>query len=191
MNKPLYLFVGKSASGKTTVANELENHYGYNQVQSYTTRPPRYEGEAGHIFINNDEFNNLENIVSYTFYNGNQYGTTSELLDQNDIFVVDVPGVESLLEKYKTNRPVVIFYFDSTVYTRINRMIDRGDCDSAIISRLLQDEKDDWHKQLDSLSWKYLNIDRKDVQLYSVNTNGKLPDVLNLILYYIKRYTED
>lgn len=191
MDKPLYLFVGKSASGKTTVANELETNYGYNQVRSYTTRPPRYEGEVGHIFISNEEFDNLNGIVSYTFYNGNQYGTTSELLDQNDIFVVDVPGVDSLLEKYKTNRPIVIFYFDSTVYTRINRMIDRGDCDSSIISRLLQDEKDDWHKQLDSLSWKYLNIDGKDVQLYSINTNGKLPDVLNLILYYIKRYTED
>ena len=74
MNKPLFLFVGKSASGKTTIANLLEEKYLFNQVQSYTTRKPRYEGETGHIFVTEDEFNALEDIVSYTFYNGNQYG---------------------------------------------------------------------------------------------------------------------
>ena len=52
MSEPLFLFVGKSASGKTTVANMLEEKHGHVQVQSYTTRPPRYEGEVGHIFVN-------------------------------------------------------------------------------------------------------------------------------------------
>ena len=51
MNKPLYLFVGKSASGKTTTADLLEKRYGHKQVYSYCTRKPRYEGEIGHIFI--------------------------------------------------------------------------------------------------------------------------------------------
>ena len=44
MNNPLFLFVGRSASGKTTIANILEEKYGHKQVQSYCTRPPRYEG---------------------------------------------------------------------------------------------------------------------------------------------------
>ena len=56
MRKPLFLFVGRSSSGKTTIANILEERYGYKQVQSYTTRPPRYEGEVGHIFVNENEF---------------------------------------------------------------------------------------------------------------------------------------
>jgi guanylate kinase len=191
MNNPLFLFVGRSASGKTTIADILEEKYGYTQVRSYTTRPPRYDDEIGHIFITKEEFKELEDIVSYTLYHENEYGTTAKLLDENSIFVVDVPGVESLLEKYKSDRPICIIYFDASVYNRINRMLDRGNCDTFIISRLLQDEKDDWYKQLDSLVWKYANIIGKDVQLYSVNANNNLKQVLELVLYYMKRYTED
>jgi hypothetical protein len=60
-----------------------------------------------------------------------------------------------------------------------------------IISRLLQDVKDDWLKQLDSLVWKYTNIFGRDVQLYNINANGNLENVLNLVLYYMNRYKED
>jgi guanylate kinase len=42
--------VGPSGSGKTTVARGLEKE-GYNIIQSYTTRKPRFEGEWGHTFI--------------------------------------------------------------------------------------------------------------------------------------------
>lgn len=191
MNKPLFLFVGKSASGKTTIANMLEEKYMFNQVQSYTTRTPRYDGETGHIFLTEDEFNNLEDIVSYTLYNGNQYGTTTSLLDQNDIFVVDVPGVESLLQKYKTNRPICIIYFDANVATRIRRMINRNDSDMAIIARLLQDEENDWFKQLDRLVWQYGHVMNRNVELHCANANGSQTDVLELVLYYMNKYMGD
>ena len=191
MYKPLFLFVGKSASGKTTIAEILEQKYDHKQVYSYTTRPPRYEGEIGHMFINDDEFNNLEDLVAYTEYNGYKYGTTSEQLDECSIYVVDVPGVETLLQNYKTNRPICIFYFDATVYTRITRMIDRYDSDMSIISRLLQDEKSDWYSQLDSLVWRYSRILGKDVELHSINANGNTTVVLEMVLYYINRFMED
>ena len=186
MDKPLYLFVGRSASGKTTIADILEQKHGYKQVASYTTRCPRYDGEIGHTFISEDEFDNLGDLVAYTEYNGYRYGTTAEQLDQCSIYVVDVPGVETLLEKYKTKRSIIIIYFDTTVYTRINRMLKRHDSDMAIISRLLQDEKDDWFKQLDHLVWHYSHIVGKDVDLYSVNTNGSLECVLEMIQYYME-----
>ena len=192
MTKPLFLFVGRSASGKTTIANMLAEKHGYVQVESYTTRPPRFNGEEGHIFVSEEEFNNLGELAAYTYYNNYHYGTTFEQLEMSDIYVVDVPGVESLLEKLKDdNRPICILYFKTSTYNRILRMLDRGDSDMMIISRLLQDEKDDWLKQLGSLEWKYSNIFGKDVQLHSINANGNLENVLGLVLYYIKRYEED
>lgn len=191
MNKPLFLFVGRSASGKTTIADILEQKHGYNQVYSYTTRLPRYEGEIGHIFVSKEEFDQLENIVSYTFYNNNEYCATSKLLDECSIFVVDIPGVESLLQKYQTNRPIRIIYFDASVYHRIIRMIDRHDCDTAIVSRLLEDEKSDWFKKLDAIAWNYDNIVGKDVRLYRVDANRSLIDVLDLVLYYMNRHLEE
>ena len=191
MAKPLFLFVGRSASGKTTMADLLEDQYEYKQVQSYTTRQPRYDGEIGHTFITEDEFNKLENIVAYTFYNNAHYGTTAQQLDECLIYVVDVPGVETLLERYKNDRPIVVIYFDTTVYTRITRMIDRHDSDMAIIARLLQDEKDDWHHRLDALVWHHANINGKNVNLHSVNANGDKADVLKMVLHYMQQHMEE
>ena len=186
MNKPLFLFVGKSASGKTTIADILSQSCGHKQVYSFTTRLPRYDGEIGHIFVNDDEFNELNDLVAYTEYNGYRYGTTADQLDECSIYVVDVPGVETLLQRYKTHRPIVIIYFDTTVYTRIHRMIDRGDSDMAIISRLLQDEEGDWLKQLDHLVWHYDHIVGKYVVLYSINANGDKDSVLEMAKYYME-----
>lgn len=191
MNKPLFLFVGRSASGKTTVANILAAKHGYKQVDSYTTRKPRFEGEPGHIFVTEDDFNNLGELAAYTYYNGNHYGTTFEQLEESNIYVVDVPGVESLLTKLKGDkRPICIIYFETSVYNRVNRMIDRGDSDSMIVSRLLQDEKDDWMKQLDLLTWKHSSIFGRDVWVHSINANGNLECVLDAVLRYMNQYVE-
>ena len=41
MSKTIALFIGPSGSGKTTVAEYLVKHYGFTQIESYTTRAPR------------------------------------------------------------------------------------------------------------------------------------------------------
>lgn len=192
MTKPLFLFVGHSSSGKTTVANMLSEKNGFVQVESYTTRKPRFENEPGHIFVSEEEFKNLGELAAYTYYNCHHYGTTFEQLNKSDIYVIDVPGVKSLLEKLKNdNRPICVIYFDASVYNRVNRMIDRGDSDTMIVSRLLQDERDDWYRQLGSLVWYCNNIANKDVQLYRVDANNALDSVVELVLYYINLYTGD
>ena len=190
MHNPLYLFVGRSASGKTTIANVLEEQYSLRQVQSYTTRAPRYQGEIGHVFVTEEEFGHLTHIVSYTEYNGNKYCATSELLDQCDIFVVDPPGVETLLEKYNTDRPIVALYFDANVHNRIGRMINRGDSDMQIVSRLYVDEEYDWEQVLKKTVWNYKNNFNKDVELYTVNANMDLYNVLDQAKSYMN-ITED
>ena len=157
-NKPIYLFVGKSASGKTTIANMLEAD-GYTQVSSYTTRPPRYEGEIGHIFVSDEEYDKLENIIASTLYNGYRYCTTLEQLQKVDLYVVDVEGVRTLLDNYDLlNRRIEIIYFTTDVYHRIQRMLERGDSDTQIVGRLLNDEKDDWPQELLSLDTSKFNF---------------------------------
>ena len=192
MNKPLFLFVGKSASGKTSTANILNEKYGYTQIWSYTTRPPRYENEPGHVFISESDFDNLGELAAYTIYNGYRYGTTLEQVNDADVYVVDVPGVETLLEKLQDDtRPICIFYFDTSVYTRILRMKHRGDSDVSIVARLQADEKEDWFKQLNSLVWHYNNIVGKYIDLHSINANNDQKSVVELVLYYMNRYKED
>lgn len=185
MNKPLFLFVGKSSSGKTTVADMLSRD-GYSQVYSYTTRPPRYDGEIGHTFLTDEEYDKLENIVASTLYNGYRYCTTLEQVQKEDIYVVDIPGVQTLMENYdKLNRKVYVLYFSVDVYNRIQRMIGRGDSDTQIVGRLLTDEKEDWLDQLLDL-----NENRKLFNLKMVAANDPIEVVYNRVKQYIKEKTE-
>jgi guanylate kinase len=190
MNKPLYLFVGKSASGKTTVANILESVGKYNQLQSYTTRKKRTEDEVGHIFVTDEEFDALENIIAYTEYNNFRYCATAEQIDAVTLYVVDVPGVETLLEKYETERPIIVFYFDATVKTRIDRMLNRHDSDTSIVSRLHNDEASDWEDELNKLVWHYKNNIGKNVELYIIDANQNIDNVLVQVKTHIES-TED
>lgn len=156
MNNVLYLLIGKSASGKSTIANILEEKYGLNQVRSYTTRKPRYDGEDGHIFVDTDAFEKLGKLAAYTFYNNNHYGVTYEQLEQCSVYVIDPAGTEALLKNLNGSRPIRIIYFEAAVSVRINRMVERGAGDHEIISRLLNDDTtDDWLRMLDKIVWHY------------------------------------
>lgn len=190
--QPLYLFVGKSASGKTTIVNLLEENYNYKPVQSYTTRPARYEGETGHRFVTKEEFDALEDLAAYTVYNGNYYGATAKQLAEASTYVIDIPGVETLLKSQKNNpRPIRIIYLNAAVSTRIERMVDRDASDIEIISRLHNDDTpNDWYSQLDKLVWNYKNLENKDIELYRVNANQDLSDVFKEVLYYINKNEE-
>lgn len=183
--KPLFLFVGESGSGKTTIADIAENK-GYSVVSSYTTREPRVPNEHGHIFITEEEFSALKNIVAYTFYNGYHYCTTQEQLDRSDIYVVDPDGVETLLNNYHTKRNITILYFGATVANRILRMQARGDTNDQIIKRLLNDEKEYWYGKLVSLSWKSNVVDDEDVELYKIRADENIDDVLNQVFERIQ-----
>ncbi|MGN5457057.1 MAG: AAA family ATPase [Candidatus Kurthia intestinigallinarum] len=182
MNKPLYLFVGKSGSGKSTIAKILEDRNNLKQLRSYTTRHRRNSTDIDHIFITEDEFYQLQDVVAYTFYNGNYYGATAQQVDDADIYVIDVYGVKELLEKYHgKHHYIFIVYFDTTVHTRIRRMLDRDDSDMQIVSRLLQDEKTDWLKDLQAIAKDYDNV-----KLFDFDANGDVEEVYRAICDLIK-----
>jgi guanylate kinase len=189
MNKPLYLFVGKSASGKTTIAELLESKYNYKTLQSYTTRPKRHENETGHTFISEKEFSELENIIAYTEYNGYKYCATQNQIDEVSIYVIDVPGIETLLKKYKTERPVVIVYFDTSIVTRIDRMIERGSSDMEIVSRLRNDEASDWFRDIKKLCGESDN--RHPAKVYTIDANQNVNNVLKQIGWIMEAVTYD
>ena len=191
MNKPLYLFVGRSASGKTTIANMLESQYDFWQLQSYTTRPKRHKDEIGHTFITDDEFDKLENIIGYTEYNSHRYCATKEQIDAVDIYVIDPFGVKTVLERYNSDRPIVIIYFDTSVRTRIDRMINRHEPDMTIVSRIYNDEAFDWKEDLYNTVSIYKNTSGKNVRMCVVDANKNIDDVMDQIHKYMTRKSED
>ena len=191
MDSTLFLCIGKSASGKSTIATILEQKYGYKQIESYTTRKPRCDNEHGHIFLTPDDFDKLGELAAFTIYNGHRYGVTYEQLSQCDVYVIDIPGTSSLLKNLHGTRPICIIYFDAAVCTRINRMVDRGASDHEIISRLLVDDTTkDWFHELDKLVWYHKNIEQQNVELHKVDANEDIENVLKQVLYYMNKNDE-
>lgn len=139
--KNLYCIVGRSGTGKTTLAEELERLYGYTSISSYTTRPQRYDGETGHIFVTPNEFKALGEMSAYTLYNGFEYGATPVQIDENDLYVIDVPGVKSLKERYHGKKGIVVFGLLADEAVVRERMKKRGDSNEKITERLNRDVK--------------------------------------------------
>ena len=139
---PMILVVGPSGSGKDTVTSLLSMRNGWRRIASYATRKPRYEGEDTHTFITDEEFDNLTDIVAYTNYNGHRYCATTQQIDDCQLYVVDVPGVETLLQNYKGNKKFIAVIPVISEATRMMRMVERGDSDEKIKDRIANDRKD-------------------------------------------------
>lgn len=141
MSKFIYLLVGASGSGKSTIANILNQEYGWEILESYTTRPPRFEGESGHIFSTKEEFDGLENKVAYTVFDQNEYCATTKQVETSDIYIIDPAGVDYFLEHYHGKKQPVIVGLRISDVNAIKRMTERGDDSNNIWQRYQHDRE--------------------------------------------------
>lgn len=141
MGKNIYLVVGPSGVGKTTLVEKLSKDHGLKQVESYTTRPPRYPGETSHIFVSEEEFDRLGEMVAYTEYNGHRYGVTSDIINSHDLYVIDPYGVQYMMERYKGPKEVKVIGLTANYEELLARMKSRGDSNDMIQARFREDAK--------------------------------------------------
>ena len=142
---PVILLIGESGSGKNTVQDELERLYGCVPLLSYTTRQKRTSDENTHTFITEEEFDKIlknEKVIAFTRFDEHRYCATDKQLEQSDVYIIDVAGLQTLLE-LKTNKeiniPFVAFYLQVPEEERIKRMRKRGDSERAIKQRIEHD----------------------------------------------------
>jgi guanylate kinase len=113
--------VGESGSGKTTLAERMAK-YGYTQVYSYTTRPKRSEDEKGHIFVTQEEFDQIrDQLVAYTLFNGYEYGATLQQIKDHELYVIDPKGVE-MLSKSIGRENIFVIYLSVNERQRFERL---------------------------------------------------------------------
>lgn len=135
--KVLLLLVGPSGSGKSSVA-ELLQEKGLRKLISYTTRPPRGPLDD-HLFITEEEFRVLEDLAAYTEFNGYRYGATKRQVRESDIYIVDIPGVENLFRNKPNDVLFLAAYITASEAERRRRMEARGDTPSQTDERIRHD----------------------------------------------------
>ena len=148
----IIILVGKTASGKTTVANELCKHHGYKRIITYTTRPMR-ENEVQDVdyhFISDEQFNKMvENneFTEYKRYNtahgvwsyGSIITLEQEYSDDCYVIILTPQGLKDLSKKISR---YIAFYLNVDFKTQLERLKKRGDEEQQIIKRLKNDAKD-------------------------------------------------
>ncbi len=140
----IFLIVGPSGSGKTGLMYEMSSKYGYTPVISYTTRPRRHENEAGHFFVTKDEFREIvknKDMCAYTVFNGHEYGVTSDMVNENDLYVIDPAGVQYFKDHYSGPKKFIVIALKTSMLNRFSRMLKRGDSIVDAFKRIMHDRK--------------------------------------------------
>ena len=127
------LIVGRTASGKSTLAKMLED-MGAKILKSYTTREQRNESDTDHIFITKEEAKTFKNKVARTVINGNEYFATLEQLEDSDFYIIDPCGIETFLETMPDTKFEVI-YVDTEKSLRKKRFMERGATEEDFLVR--------------------------------------------------------
>ena len=114
--KKLYLVMGRTASGKSSLTKEVAKKLNMTVLKSYTTRPMREDDKknADHIFIKTEDVSKYkEHIAAYTKICEYEYFSTKEQLLSSDFYIIDPIGYYNLLEYINDNnleiQPVIIF----------------------------------------------------------------------------------
>lgn len=177
----MIVLIGKTCSGKTTIANELMKS-GFHKVVTTTSRGIR-DSETQNIdynFVSNDKF--IEKIrnnefVEWKNYNTVDgvwyYGTTYEDLQQannRSVLIITPRGLKELLDKGYNITSIYIYANNDTIK---KRLIDRGDSKNEAERRLLSDNEE--FKHAEEL------VDR----IFYNNSTDNISDVVNKIRKYI------
>lgn len=174
------VIVGKSASGKSTIANILSEDFKYKKAVTTTTRPIRdgeVEGED-YNFITDEQFTDMlkrGEFLEWAEYRGWRYGTPKSELDKGDntIFVLNPQGLKAFKE---LGIDCISFYVEVESGLRVLRQLDRGDDRKEIERRYFTDEKD------------FRDI-RKHVD-YVINNDTDIDECVDEMLFDIM-YSED
>ena len=184
----IIVLVGKTASGKTTIANELCKNHGYKRIITYTTRPMR-ENEVQDVdyhFISDEQFNEMvknNEFTEYKRYNtahgvwsyGSVITSEQELSDDCYVIILTPQGLRDLSKKMSR---YTAFYLNVGFESQLERLKKRADEEQQIIKRLKNDAED------------FENV--LDIVDYSFCTDISLPqEVANAISNFISSSITD
>ena len=135
-NHKLFCIMGETASGKDTLTKKLCEDTGMKAIVSYTTRPRRTNEDDTHIFVDDSVYEQMkDNLAAYTEINGFRYWTTIDQIWDNDIYIIDPNGLETLENLGLEDIDICSIYINVPLEVRLERALYRGDSVEDFFSR--------------------------------------------------------
>ena len=135
-NHKLFCIMGETASSKDTLTKKLCEDTSMKAIVSYTTRPRRTNEGDTHIFVDDSVYEQMkDNLAAYTEINGFRYWTTIEQIYDNDIYIIDPNGLETLENLGLEDIDLCSIYINVPIDIRLERALYRGDSLEDFFSR--------------------------------------------------------
>lgn len=136
MNHKLFCVMAETGAGKDTLVKRLCEDTGMKAIVSYTTRPRRTNEGDTHIFVDDSVYEQMkDNLAAYTDINGFRYWTTIEQIYDNDIYIIDPNGLETLENLGLEDIDICSIYINVPLEVRLERALYRGDSLEDFFSR--------------------------------------------------------
>lgn len=138
-DKPLYLIVGKSGTGKDTFVNLACYMWSMKKAMTATTRPKRSDDEDSHLFVDDEWFDrNKDDLVAYLSYDGYRYGCPRSEALEADFCIVDPQGAFDIKQNLP-ERECVAIKLEAPLDLRAERLFKRNGDEKSCMQRLNQD----------------------------------------------------
>ena len=149
----LIVISGFAGSGKGTITKELINRFdNYRVSVSATTRNPRPMEENGkdYFFVSREEFERMINeneLLEYTEYVGNYYGTpkkyVEKMLNEGKDVILEIEYIGAFNVKRAFNEAVLIFITPPSVEEVYNRLKGRNtESEEVILKRIRRGQEE-------------------------------------------------
>jgi len=160
------LIVGPAASGKTTLAKQLQAK-GFDIGKLYTTRPPRDESDDEYYFYEPDK---CDVFVAHVF-NEWKYTLTFSELKFCDVFIVGPKMAQIIKDTHPEHRYLTIF-LDVPESVRYERLMKREMPGDTAIGRIGRDRAD------------FAHFTDYDIRIHE--NHAQQPDVITNVVSFLK-----
>lgn len=177
---PRLLIIGRTASGKDTLADALRRSCGMTFVKSCTTRPRRTPDEDTHVFLTKQQAEPLvQDAVAYTKIGDYIYFTTAQQVMETEGYVIDPIGMRMLCTNMP-DTPFVIAYVHADSTKRRQHALQRGDAAREAAAFAERDVSED------------AEFDRfeRDIAAYDAGDTTALPKNVTAVISIENRYDE-
>ena len=173
MNKEhtLLLIVGRTASGKDSLVGKLCERTNLKAVTSYTTRPRRENEGDTHIFTTEDVYEQMQTegkVAAYTQISGYHYWTTINQLYENDLYIIDYKGIQTLRELDLPNLRLVTVFVNTPDEVREERALSKRKDDKFVFRKRSLDEAAQFREMLKNADFDYSISNIELPKAYSV-----------------------